>query len=282
MAVTDWNIETIQGRRYLTVSVANFRIDLDDPDGGVFIAIAAPLGGLGNLGAFVKGDPGPSPTIIMEPSDFTALENDDPTPDSASLSLVAPATAVAGPVYRLTLSLHKGPAGEDGTAVLDLDSYGTPLPKKILVVNDTSDDLEYASQKVGDRFIPATVSSATSQTSFTKCQIPVDAQDFDWRPEVEGQTTVTPNGSDCRVDLIARLNDETTGHDVARGFGIAGATERINFTAGPPAGSADSYDRVAAGDDATIFIRVERQSGSNTFDTSSSTSRFSVKPIPIP
>lgn len=281
MAVTDWNVETINGRRYLTVSVAQFRIDLDDPDGGLFIAVAMPLGGIGNLGAFLKGDSGPSSTILPA-IDFTALENGDPTADFAFLTKVAPATEIAGEVYQLSLGLHKGPAGDDGTAVLDLSSYGTPLPGKILIVNDTSDDLEYATQKVGDRFIPASLASASAQTAFTICQIPVDAQEFDWRPEVSGQTIVSPNGSDCRVDVIARLNAETTGHDVGRGFGIAGATERINFTDGPPAGSADTYDKVAAGDDATIFIRVERQSGSNTFDTSSTTSRFSVKVCPVP
>jgi hypothetical protein len=280
--VTDWNISTIGGKRYLTVSVAQFRICLDDPDQGLFIAVALPLGGIGSFPALVKGDPGFPPTI-MPAVDFTALENGDPTADFAQLNLITPATAIAGPVYQLVLGLHKGPAGEDGTAALDLDSYGTPLPGKILVVNDESDGMIFASQKVGDRYIPASLSPAVSNgTAGTLAVVPIPGQDNDWRPTVSGQAVVTPSGSNCRVDLIARLDGEADGNDVGRGFGISGATERIPLSDGPPAGSADSWDRVAAGDDVLVYLRAERQQGSDTFSTNQSNTRFSVKVSPIP
>lgn len=281
MPVTDWNVSTIGGKRYLTVSVAQFRICLDDPDQGLFIAVALPLGGIGSFPALVKGDSGPAPTI-MDDVDFTALENDDPTADFAQLNLITPATAIAGPVYQLVLGLHKGPAGDDGTATLDLDAYGSPLPGKILVVNDTSDGFVYGSQKVGDRYIPMSLTAVSDGSSGTLAIVPIPGQDNDWRPGCSGQSIVTPNGSNCRVDLIARLDDETSGHDVGRGFGISGATERIPLADGPPAGSADSYDKVSAGDDVNIYLRAERQGGSDTFSTNTSSTRFSVKVNPIP
>lgn len=285
IAVTDWHISTIDGRRWLIIGLAQFRIPLDwDPSSGFFFAVALPNGGMAGIPAMVKGDPG-FPMTFQEDVDFTPLEPNDPTPDFATLTLLSPATDLAGPVYKLALGLHKGDKGDPGTSLLSIGDYpGTPLPGKFLVVNDDIDGFIFQTQKVGDWHIPAALNSTESPTDmFTLGLVPMGPFDYDWRPTVDAQTTVTPDGPNMRADLIARLDDETGGNDVGRGFGIAGAgAERINITSGPPAGSTDSYDKVLAGQTVVVFLRVERQSGSDHFAVSASTSRFRVKADPVP
>ena len=288
MPVTDW-FETTDsaGQKWLMIGLAQLRIPLPyDPSQGVFIAVAPPIGVVANWPALAKGDPG-FPISFEDDVDLTILEYGDPTPDAASITEVSPATDVAGPTYRLSLILHKGPTGDDGTAVIDPSDYATDdnpaTPGKILVVNADASGFIYASQKVGDTYYPASLNStASGNANSTLGVVVIPGQPGDWRPEPDAQTIVTPTGSNVRVDVIARLNGETNGNDVGRGFGISGATERINITAGPPPGSADSYNRVAAGTSATVHLRVERQSGSDTFITSASTTRYGVKVNPIP
>jgi hypothetical protein len=104
--------------------------------------------------------------------------------------------------------------------------------------------------------------------------------DFDWRPIVSGYCVVTGTGTNVKTDLIARINS-IGGNDIGRCPGIT-STERLTLSSGPPAGSADAWDRILAGTTATIYLRVERQSGSDTFTTSNTTTRFRVKADPVP
>jgi hypothetical protein len=257
-----------------------------DPSSNMFFACAAPSAGfssgMGNFPALVQGDPGPAPTI--EGVDFTVLTFGDPTPDIADLFLVAPATDLTGPVYRLNLALHLGPPGADGTTSIDLASItGTPLAGKLIQVNATADGFEFISPKVGDRYIPASLSSTSSgNANSTIGAVSIPPQNFDWRPEVVGQTIVTPTGANIRTDLLARLNGETNGNIVGHAFGISGVTERLTLSSAPPPGSADSYDKVLAGQGATVHLRVERQSGTDTYTTAASTSLFGVRVQSIP
>jgi hypothetical protein len=279
---TEWYITKIKGKRFLVIETALFRIPLDwDPSSGVFIALGAPEGGLGSFPALVKGAPG-FPSTIDPEVDFTALEPDDDTPDSATLDLIAEATSVAGPVYKLRLALHKGEQGTSGTLVLNVNDYGTPTPGQLLAVNNTSDGFMYLPEPCGDLYWPASLNSAASGAyNSTLGLVPIPAQKRDWRPVIFAQTLVSPTGSDVQVDLIARLNG-TTGNDIARAFGIAGATERLTITSAPPPGSADGWNRVAAGVAANIYLRVEQQAGSNTYTTPATKTRFAVKVDPIP
>lgn len=282
MPTTEWYQTTFRGKRYLVIETAQLRIPLDwDPSSGVFIAVGMPLGGFANIPALVKGDQGFAPTILPA-VDFTALEYLDPSPDSATLVEISPATNVAGAVYQLTLALHKGSPGDDGESTLDPSSFGSPLPGQILVVNDTSDGFNLAAQLCGDSFYPAALNS-TAANAYTNTLgiVPIPAQLFDIRLEVVGNTIVSPTGSDVRVDLIARLGS-TSGNDIGRAFGIAGATERLSICSAPPPGSADSWSRVAAGTAVNVYLRTEQQAGTNTYTTSSSTTRLGVKVNPIP
>lgn len=287
---TTWNVTTIDGVEYLVIEVVQFRIPLDwDPSSNMFIAAAAPVGGLGAFPALVQGDTGPPPTL--DTINFTALEDNDPTPDSASWLETSPG------VWQLTLLLHKGIKGDDGDTILDVDDFGTPLAKKILIVNSTVDGFEYQTQKVGDRYVPAAVASAPSgNPNYTLCSVSIPAQDFDWRPDISGQCIITPTAANVRVDLVARLDaglggtPELSGNIVGRSFGLAGSggfgaatTPRSQvMSAGPPAAASSTYDKVAANTAAVVYMRAERVAGTGTFTTSSDTTYFNVRVRPIP
>lgn len=276
MPVLNWNQTIIDGKNYLVIDVAKFRIPLDfDPSSNMFIAVAAPDGGLGNFPALVKGDQGDS--IDLDTSvNFAALAWDDATPDYASLTETSPG------IFRLNLGLHKGAPGDDNVVVLDPADYGTPVAKRLLEVKTDLSGFQYVAPKVGDRFFPASIAAVPSgNAAYTVASVSVPAQLFDWRPHVEGQLIVAGTGTDVRTDLIARLDNASSGNIVGRCFAAA-SSERLTLSSGPPAGSADTYDKVLQGDTAVIYFRTERQSGGDTYTTSATTSRFCVEVRPIP
>lgn len=282
MPVTNWTSTTIDGKEYLVIDVAKFRIPMDwDPSSSMFIAVAAPDGGLGSFPGLVQGDPGVTPTIETA-INFTALVDGDPTPDSASWTLVGENT------YKLNLALHQGPKGDTTSFNLsDADDLaGTRLAGKIIVVDDAASGYVYASQKAGDEYWPASINNApTGPSAYTLCQVSVPAQPWAWRPQVSGWCVVTGTGEDVRVDLIARLDDQAAGKVLGRGRGKIGANADGSPTvlvSGPPAGSPADYNKIAAGASATIFLRAERQAGSQTFSTVGTATQFSVRVCPVP
>lgn len=283
MPTSTWNVTTVDGVEYLIIDVAQFRIPLDwDPSSNMFIAVAAPTGGLGSFPALVKGDTGEAPEL--DDVNFTVLEADDPTPDSAVFVETSPG------VYDLNLALHKGAQGDIGDTIITPSDFGTPVVGKIPVVNAALDNFELKSQKVGDRFVPATISNTPSgNPSYQLCAVSVPAQEFDWRPVVSGQCIFTPTAGDVRVDLVARLNDASSGNIVGRGFGLAPVNifgglypMRASLSAGPPAAASATYDKVAAGATAVIYLKAERVAGVGTFTTTADTTSFCVRVSPIP
>jgi hypothetical protein len=282
MPVTNWNTTTIDGDPYLVVDLAKLRVPLNwDPSSNVFLAVAAPNGidgdALFSYPGLVKGDDGAAPTID-EDVNLTVLDYDDSTPDSASWTLISPG------VYQYTTTSRRGPTGATGTpSILGAsDLAGTPAAGKMIVVNGAANGAVFQTQKVGDWFIPASIyDTASGNPTFTLCTVPMGPFDFDWRPTVEGQTIVTAaGGTDVVTDLVARIGS-ASGNICGQCFGLT-STERLVLSSGPPAGSTDSYDRISAGQTTTIYLRAERRTGSNTFTTSGSTTKFRVKADPIP
>lgn len=286
MPTEPWPIVTVAGKDYYQVQTLT-RIEVD-PEGQVYYLIGTPQGGAGSVGPLVQGDPGKH-TEFQETVDFTALAWDDPTPASASVIEVTPGSDTVSQVVKLAVALHEGEPGADGVTSISLASItGTAAYKKIPQVNSAATGFEYTSQKAGDVYRPASIVNTPSGNSgFTLCSVGVAAQPFDWRPQVSGYTVVTEDGgNNVRVDLLARLqvgatSAETSGNIVGRCPGVA-STERLVFSEGVPPGSADGYDRVPSGSAATVYMRCERQSGTNWFTTSAATTRFSVRVQPVP
>lgn len=282
MPITNWNTAIIDGDPYLVVDMAKLRVPLNwDPSSNVFLAVAAPDGidgdALFNHPALVKGDDGGPPTLDTDVA-LTVLEWTDPTPDSAGFTEIAPG------VYKYATTQRKGPKGDTGDVTLHVanDLTGALTPGDTLIVNTTGDGFTVTGRKVGDWYLPGAILPTPSGTpNFTMTTIPIPAQKSDWRPYCDGQTIVTGTGLYIVItDLVARLNS-TSGNELARCFGLT-ATERLTLSGGPPPGSPDGWDRIAAGVTANILFCTERRTGFDTAITSATTSRFRVKVCPIP
>ena len=282
MPITNWTSTTIDGKEYLVIDVAKFRIPMDwDPSSSMFIAVAAPDGGLGSFPGLVRGDAGATP-VIETAINFTALAAGDPTPDSASW------TSTGTDTYRLNLALHRGEKG-DPTAfnLVDADDlFGSAAAGRIIAVRSTGSGYEYVAQKAGDEYWPASIFNTPSGNSaYTLCQVSISGQPWAYRPQVSGWCVVTGTGVDVQVDLVARLNDQAAGKVLGRGRGKIGQNADGSPTvlvSGPPSGSPANFNVVPANTDATIYLRAERQSGSNTFTTLGSATEFSVRVCPVP
>lgn len=278
MAVDVWEEVTVEGVEYWQIETARFRVPkVWVPGSNMFIAVAAPTGN-GNFPAMLQGEEGPRPTLTPE-VDLTVLPYGDVTPPSSTWTETSPG------VYQEIRVIHQGPGGDDGVMVLDLEDYGTPVAGQILVLNSTADALEWQPPWVGDKYWPAALNNTPSgNVAYTLGSIAIAGQPRAWRPSCSAQTLVTATGTgDAQVDLIARLNNETSGNIVGRGLGTPGVGPRpVVLHDGPPAGSPTDHNRVEAGADAVIFLRAERQNGVDTFTTSATTTLFSVKVDPIP
>jgi hypothetical protein len=255
-----------------------------DPTSGACIIMLRPSGGMGvGIPAIERGDDG-LPANIDTTINWTPLAPGDPTADYAYWTQITPPTTSSAGVYRLNLGLHTGQDGADGTTTLTLAGVGgSSAPKKTVVVNNAGTGFIFQSQKVGELLIPATINNTASGLGNNTIGVVSwvsNRFDFDFRVQPIGHTVVTGTGTDVRVDLVARLNTETSGNVVGRCHGIA-STERLHFSGVPPAGSADTYNKVTANQAGTVYLRVEQQSGANSFTTSASTTLLGVKIIPI-
>lgn len=255
-----------------------------NPSTGVAQLILRPQGGmLIGVPAIEKGDPG-VPATLDTVVNFTPLDYDDPTAASMSVTEITPPTESTPGLYQINAALHEGAPGDPGAALITPSDYGSPAYKKLLSVDSGGTDFELVYPKIGDSHTPASLNNTASgnpNSTLGVISIAANTYPFDWRPRVYAHTVVVGEASDVRVDLVARLNGESGGNVVGRCPGIA-QTERLILSPGKPAGSGDSWDRVAANAAATIHLRCERQSGSVTYTTSATTTWLSMEVQPIP
>lgn len=259
-----------------------------DPTTKSAIILLGPEGGIAEIPALVKGDPG-LPATLDSTVSLTTLAWNDPTTESASFTTLTPATGTTSPVYRLNLSVRQGAPGASGaSAVLTAsDVVGTATDGYYLAKTTVNsvDKATWVAPKVGGQYWPATTTntSGTDGQNRTLVSVSIPAQPFDWRPRVFGQVVVSGTAN-TRVDLIARLNDAIAGDIVGRGFGLVGATPPpVNLVSGSPAGSASTVGRVAAGSAASVFLRAEQQaSTTDSYSTAAASTWFMVEVAPIP
>jgi hypothetical protein len=254
-----------------------------DPTTGAAILLLKPNGGsiISGVPAIADGQDGASPIFQEGPIDFDELAHGDPTPGGISVVQISPGPP---PVYALTGALHSGADGAPGTTTISLAGVGgTAAAGKIIKVNAGATGFDFDYMRIAERYIPSVISNTGSgNPDSTLATVPITNKSWDYRILVTGHTIVTESGgSDVVVDLMARLNDEDSGNVVAECHGIGG-TERLVFSSAPPAGAAASFDRVMAGSGTVnVYIRTEQRSGSNSYTTTNSTSRFAVWAIPI-
>ena len=283
ISVITWNVTQIDGKDWLVVDLAKFMVPMEwDPNSSMFFAVAVPDGGVGSFPILAKGDPGDTPSINLS-VDFTPLAYSDPTAASASFTETSPDT------YKLALQVHEGAPGVSSSFELhhatDITTGALGVGK--ILVGTGAATFGYESLKVGDTFWPTTIANTPSgNAAYTLCSVGIPAQPWAWRPEVWGQCVITGTAADVRADLLARLDNAASGNIVGRAIGASLGVNAAGIPSvlvdGPPAGSAESYNKVAANTAATIYFRAERQSGGDTFTTSNTTTTFKVKVNPVP
>lgn len=255
-----------------------------DPTSKTAVILLGPEGGIAEIPALVKGDPG-QPANLDETINFTALAHDDPTVDSATFTTLDPGSSTTPPLYRLNLALHKGSPGAAGTSSIlsASDITGTATDGYIVAKKAGEAKAQWVPQRVGGQYWPAVYAntSGVDGQNRTLASIPIPAQPFDYRIRVHAQCIIAGTAN-TRVDLIARLNNAQSGDIVGRGFGLPGAVnDRVSVVSGVAAGSAATVGKVAAGAAATVFLRAEQQaSTTDAYTTSAATTMFMVEVAP--
>lgn len=263
-----------------TVTITNFT----DPTTGVVTLILSPNGGLGSIPALIQGEPGLPP--IFDSVTVHQVNPGDTIPTS-TFNLVTPGGAGTASHYTADIYVSKGDTGTTGASTNILaapDVTGTATDKYILVYASSDSKMHFQAQKVGDLFIPSSISSTSGNSaSRTLCSFTIPAQAFDYRPSAWGHCIVSGTVN-TRVDLVARLNNATTGDQFGYGYGIAGVTDRPILLPGIPAGSAGTYAKISAGNAATVYFQAEQKNVSTTdsWTTNNASTTFEVKLNPVP
>lgn len=291
----DYTLEGVDGRMWIGGVFVPNDFDARTQAAAVFLA---PPGGRAALQAVAVGPPGLTPLIDTN-ENLTELDWDDTTPASATWTLTDPGDSDTPPTYQRTAIIHRpSPAAPLAPQLLDdEDLVGTPsagfYPAYVadtgLAVGApaTGDPgAVWTAPKIGNVYWPATITAASNTagpvTLARTATIP--AMPFDWRPEAYARGVVTGGASDVRVDLLARINNASTGEICGEGFGLPGIGPATQvMTPGPPAGSNPAtYGRIAAGVGGTVvYLRAERIAGSASFSIPADTAKFYVKVVPL-
>ena len=277
----------VDGEEYLQWK-AVLRVPVNwTPEKGVMVAFAPP-GGIANLPALVQGEDGKIP--VFRNINVVELEPDDPTDASAEWALAVEATDTVGPIYDLTLTLHRGEAGADGVMTIltagDFDDTGAAAGMVLALKSNGAggyDGVEAVTMKVGNLYWPtsiATISNATGNNAL--CAIAIPSQPWGYRLAVEGQQTISPDGPDIQVDVVARLGT-TGGNIIARGQGLAGgAVQNVILSPVPAINAAPGFGEVSDGAAKTVYVRLEQVgSGTDTFDAVSGRGFFGARVEPL-
>ncbi|ANN98207.1 hypothetical protein [Mycobacteroides abscessus] len=252
---------------------------------GVAVVMMREDGGvMGGVSAIEQGPPGKHAEFDSAIA-LTPLAPGDTTPDSAYFEIVTPPTDSTPGKWKMHLALHTGRDGEPGTMQWNpLDLATTPKAGWIPAVKSGLNGFELVPQKLPEVFYPGTINNIGSgSVNATHAVIPIAARPWARRIRAQGQTVVTGEAADVRVNLLARLNGEENGNIVGRCTGIA-QVDRLAFSPGKPiaAGTGtDDYDTIPANATATVHIRCERQAGTSTFTAPAAMAHFNVEAWPL-
>lgn len=241
-----------------------------NPDTGTAYLVLTPSGGFGSLPFFATGDPGLPP--VFDEITIEEIEPDDPLPSpNPQVTVVSAGGPGSASHLKLKFYIHKGATGDPGAITISgaTDLSGTPgsgTDKFMLLYRNSDGKWVMSAQKVGDAYVPgaiaSTASSATSPRILATVNIP--AQPFDWRPRCFGQVLVAGTVN-TRVNLVARVNDASSGDEVGFSKGVAGQGWPNILIPASPAGSAvpGSYGKVTAGNAATVYLVAEQKAATS-------------------
>jgi hypothetical protein len=278
-----WPKVTFNGALYYQAE-GNVLVPVDPSTGAAILMLKENGGVADGFSAVEQGPPGVHAEIDPQ-INVTEIEADDPSALSWSWTTLVPPVGTTPGLYRLNAQTRKGAKGDDGASVWDpTDLSSSPVAGQIPAVKSSLDGFDLVAQKIPEVFYPGTINNAGSgNANFTMAQINIPSRPWARRVRGVGFTVITGEGADVRVNLLARLNGESGGNIVGRCVGIT-QTERLTMSPGKPIESgtvADTYDQIAAGATALLYIRTERQAGTTTYTASASSSQFAAEVWPL-
>lgn len=259
---------------------------------GVATLTLTPSGGVSNLPALVQGDPGLSPTLRNVSVTQVAAGT---TPPASSWTLVTPGTSTVAPVYDLVLYVNSGATGATGastniSAAPDVEGgppgSGTDGYTLYWVNADSKWKISAPKRTVYPFTVPnSSFSTAYSGNagSYVVASVGIPAQPYAWRPKVHGG--IYAGGTvNTHVDLVARLNNSSSGDIVGYGLGQSGVGPYpilLQSAFGASVAGASTYGQVAAGASATIFmLATQTASTTDNWTTTNTNAYFTVEAVP--
>ena len=269
---------TVDGNNVIfdgTVTIVN---GFNEATGTAYL-ILTPNGGYGTLPFMSTGQPGLPP--VFDSIKYVEIDPSQalPTPNPV-VTLVNPGGAGTASHYTMTIYGHAGEPGASGSNTLSTATDLSPTPPLgagtdgyTLAYNYSSGSWVPTPIPRGAVYVPTKIDPTAYDTTNPRllASVNIPAKPYAWVPRCFGSTVVT-GSSDTRVDLVARLNNQSSGDQVGYSKGIAGAAPPPNvLMPAAPAGSnfmTSNYGVVPAGQQATIFLRAEQEAPStNSWST---------------
>lgn len=272
-----------------TVTITN----ATDITTGVATLMLTPSGGVGVLPALATGGPG-------LPALFDSIEVIQvpfgSTPPDPQIIQTDPGGAGSSSHYRLVFGVNTGEQGPAGTmhistaADLENGPPGSSTDHYMLKWVNADAAWKIVAQLCGGTASATSfVSAAGNATNATLASLTIAAQPFDWYPRVTGFAVPTGTGN-THVDLVARLNNATTGDQVGFGPGMTGAGTTVPALPvhlvqafGGAIGPTLAYGKVSKGSAATIYmVANQTASTSDSYSVPGTSCSFTVKVDPVP
>jgi hypothetical protein len=259
---------------------------------GVATLTLLPSGGVSNLPALVQGDPGLSPTLRNVNMTQVAYGTTAP---ASTWTLVTPGTSTVAPVYDLNLYVNSGQIGATGSSTNissapDVEGGPPGSGTDGYTLYWVNADSKWKISPAKRTAYPFTVLNSSFSAAYNGnagqyivASVGVPAQPYAWRPKVHAAMYATGTVN-THVDLVARLNNATTGDQVGYGLGSTGVGPYpivLQSAFGASVAGTSTYGQVAAGSSATIFL-VAQQTASTTdnWQTLNTNAYFTVEAVP--
>jgi hypothetical protein len=259
---------------------------------GVATLTLTPSGGVSNLPALVQGAPGQPNTLRNVNMNQIAAGTSPPT---STWTLVTPGTSTTPPVYDLNLYVNSGAAGSTGPSTSistapDVEGgppgAGTDGFTLYWVNADGKWKISAAKRTIGPFTVPNSSFAAAyngNAGSYSVASVGVPAQPYAWRPIVQGGLYATGTVN-THVDLIARLNNSTSGDIVGYGLGVGGVGPypiALQSSFGASVAGSSTYGQVAAGTAATVFLLAQQTaSTTDNWQTLNTNGYFTLQVVP--
>jgi len=263
---------------------------------GVATLTATPSGGISNLPAIVDGTPGLPP--VINAITVTQVPYGTTVPPSA-FTLVDPGGPGDASVYDFTFYVQSGQQGTAGTNATISTASDLELPTGVTLGSATAGFTIYYDathskwlvsqpQMATGPYITLNSSFAAAYSgnagAYQVATVGLPSLPWTYYPIVSAGLYVSGTVN-THVDLVARLNNATTGNQIGYGLGQTGAGPYAvllgsAFGAGLTGGS--TYGQVAANTTATVYLVADQiNSTTDNWQTINTNGYLTVTTVPV-